>query len=173
MDKLQGLLGTVQRLLREATATLLGDNAGVADLLHMLDDGQTAHHGVLIELSQRLKVEVAEPLVPAPVDVVLPCGEAHRLRDVEVEHVEAVGPAVHLDEEAPALVSDAKHSVLDLHLGSSFIELAKTHDGVAQRQYEVDAVKNVMLAILGLEHDRANTLDLHPGRVAKPHRAVH
>ena len=102
-------------------------------------------------------MEVAEPLVPVPVDVVLPCGEAHRLRDVEVEHVEAVGPAVHLDEEAPALVSDAKHSVLDLHLGSSFIELAKTHDGVAQRQYEVDAVKNVMLAILGL-----NTIEPTP-----------
>jgi hypothetical protein len=55
-----------------------------------------------------------------------------------------------------------KHALVDLHLGPTFIELAEFHDGVAQRRDEVDTVKNLVLAGPGLEHDRANALDLHP-----------
>ena len=87
---------------------------------------------MLTELLQRLEVEVAELLVSVPLDVVLPCGEAPWRCGIKLEHVEVAEVVVLLGEEAPALVPDAKHSVLDLHLGSSFIELAKTHDGVAQ-----------------------------------------
>jgi hypothetical protein len=69
---------------------------------------------------------------------------------------------VHIDEEAPVAIPDVKHALVDLHLGPTFIELAEFHDGVAQRRDEVDTVKNLVLAGPGLEHDRANALDLHP-----------
>lgn len=75
-------------------------------------------------------MEVVEPLIPVPVDVILPCDKAHRLRNVKVEHIDVAGPTVHLDEEASMMVLDAKHSALDLHLGSTFIKLSKAHDGV-------------------------------------------
>jgi hypothetical protein len=55
--------------------------------------------------------------------VALPRGKAERLHDLEVEDVEAVGPAVHLDEEAPAMIPDAKHALVNLHLRPAFIEL--------------------------------------------------
>ena len=74
---------------------------------------------------------MADPLVPKPVVVVLPCREADRLRGVEMKHVEAAGPAVHLDQEVPAWIPDAQHTMVDLHLGPAFIELAQAHDGVA------------------------------------------
>jgi hypothetical protein len=113
------------------------------------------------ELVQRLEVEVVESFVPAPGVIILPCGEAERLRGLKMEDVEAAGPAIHLDEEAPAAIPNAKHTLFDLHLGPPFIELAEAHDGVAQRWDEVNAVKDSVLAGLGFEHDRADTLDLH------------
>lgn len=118
-------------------------------------------------------MEVVEPLIPVPVDVILPCDKAHRLRNVEVEHIDVAGPTVHLDEEASMMVLDAKHFALDLHLGSTFIKLSKAHDGVVQRWFEVDTMKNVMLAVFGLGHDQANALYLHPGRIARLHQAMH
>ena len=111
---------------------------------------------------QRLDVEVGKLLTPEPVVVVLPCGEADRLRGVEVGHVEAARPAVHLDQEAPAWIPDAQHAMVDLHLGPAFIKLAQAHDGVAQRQDEVDALQHAMLIVLCLEHDGVDALNLHP-----------
>jgi len=162
MDQLQWVLSAVLRWLREQQSALLGDDAGVADLLCVLDDGEAARHGVLAELVQRFEVEVAKPLVPEPVVVVLPCGEADRLRGVEVEHIEAARSAVYLDQETPAWILDAQHAMVDLHLGPAFIKLAQAHDGVAQRRDEVDALQHAMLSVLRLEHDGADALYLHP-----------
>jgi hypothetical protein len=104
-------------------------DAGVADLLSVLDHRHVAHHGLLAELVQRLEVEVAESFVPAAGVVVLPRGEAERLRGLEMEDVEAAGPAVHLDEEAPTAIPDAEHALVDLHLGPPFIEVLVTMAG--------------------------------------------
>ena len=59
---------------------------------------------------------------------------------------------VHLDKEVPMMIPNAKHDLVD-HLGHAFIELAKAHDGVAQCRDEVDAVEDLVLVGLGLEHD--------------------
>ena len=50
MDQLQWILSVVLRLLRERSPALLGDDAGVADLLRVLDDGEATRHGMLAEL---------------------------------------------------------------------------------------------------------------------------
>ena len=65
------------------------------------------------------------------------------------------------------MVPNAKHASLDLHLGPTFIELAKVHDGIAQRRDEVDAVEDSIVA--GPEHNGANALYVHLGHVAEPH----
>jgi hypothetical protein len=127
----------------------------------VLDHRHAAHHGVLAELVQRLEVEVAEPLVLAPGVIALPRGKADQLRGLEVEDIEATRPAVHLDEKMSTTIRDAKHALVNLHLGPTFIELPQAHDGVAQRRDEVDAMEDSVVAILGLEHNGANALDLH------------
>jgi hypothetical protein len=61
--------------------------------------------------------------MPAPGIVALPRGEADRLRGLKVEDVEVTGRAVHLDEKMSATIPDAKHTLVNLHLGPAFIEL--------------------------------------------------
>jgi hypothetical protein len=78
-----------------------------------------------------------------------------------VEDVEVTRPTVHLDEKSSGTIPDVKHALLNLHLGPTFIELPQAHDGVTQRQDEVDAMEDSVVAILGLEHNGANALDLH------------
>jgi hypothetical protein len=161
VGELQLLLCAVLSLLQEGVPTLLHHDAGVANLLGVLDHRHAAHHEVLAELVQRLKVEVVKPLVPVPSVVALPCGEADRLRGLKVEDVEATGSMVHLDKKTSVTIPDAKHALVSLHLGPTFIELPQAHDGVAQRRDEVDAMKDSVVAVLGLEHDGADALDLH------------
>jgi hypothetical protein len=93
--------------------------------------------------------------------VALPRGKADRLRDLEVEDIEATGSVVHLDEKTSTTIPDGKHALVNLHLGPAFIELPQAHDGVVQRWDELDAMEDSVVAILGLEHDGANALDLH------------
>jgi hypothetical protein len=50
VDELQLLLRTVMSLLREGAPALLRRDAGVANLLGVLDHRHAAHHGVLAEL---------------------------------------------------------------------------------------------------------------------------
>jgi hypothetical protein len=142
-------------------SALLRRDAGVANLLGVLDHQHVAHHGVLAKLVQRLKVEVVKPLVLAPGVVALPRGKVDRLRGLKVEDVEATGPMVHLDEKTSTTILDAKHALVNLHLGPTFIELPQAHDGVAQCQDELDVVEDSVVAVLGLEHNGADTLDLH------------
>jgi hypothetical protein len=130
MDELQLLLRAVLSLLREGAPALLRRDAGVANLLGVLDHWHAVHHGVLAKLVQRLEVEVAKPLVLVLGVVALPHDEADRLRGLEVEDVEVTRPAVHLDEKTSAMILDAKHALVSLHLGPTFIELPQAHDGV-------------------------------------------
>jgi hypothetical protein len=68
---------------------------------------------------------------------------------------------VHLDEKTSTTIPDAKHALVNLHIGPAFIELPQAHDGVAQRRDEVDVVEDSVVTILGLEHDVADALDLY------------
>ena len=69
--------------------SLLHRDTGVAGLLDVVDHQHPTHHGLLAELVKHLETEVAEPLVPAPGFIILPCGEAKWSRRLEVEDIEA------------------------------------------------------------------------------------
>jgi hypothetical protein len=97
VDELELLLRAVLGFSREGASPLLRDDAGVVELLDVLDHRQRAHHGLLAELVQRVEVEMPKPLVPAPSFVILACGEAERLGRLEMEDIEAVCASSDLD----------------------------------------------------------------------------
>ena len=101
---------------RERSPPLLGDDAGVAELLDMLDRRQPVHHVVLGELVERVEVEVAVAFMPVPCFVILARGEVEWLRRLEVEDVEAIGAAPDLDEKPATLVPNPQHTLINLHL---------------------------------------------------------
>jgi hypothetical protein len=59
-------LGAEARLAGEGKLSLLGKDAGVAELLHVLDSRHALHHLLVAELLQGLEVEVPKALVPPP-----------------------------------------------------------------------------------------------------------
>ena len=65
----------------------LGEDAGVAELLHVVDVRHAPHHLLAAELSQGLKVEVPKALVPPPSVVVAAGCKTKRLRHLRVKDV--------------------------------------------------------------------------------------
>jgi hypothetical protein len=167
MNELELLLRTVRGLTGKRAPLELGHHAGVVELLDVVDPRLPSYHLLAPELAQRLKVEVDEALMPAPALVVMASGKAYRPSDLHVEDVEPVAPTIDLSEEAPVRILDLEHPVVDHHLRTPFIELAKAYDGVSQRRDVVDAAKQLVLTRLGHEHHGANTADLDRGLVAK------
>ena len=55
-----------ERLLRERRSTLLAGKAGLANLLHLIEQGQAANQLLPRHLAQRGKVDVAELRLPSP-----------------------------------------------------------------------------------------------------------
>ena len=108
----------------------LGEDAGVAKLLHVLDSRHALHHLLVAELLQGLEVEVPKALVPPPGVVVTAGCKTHGLRHLHVEDVKAVGASVHLDEKATMAIPDTQDPVLDLHARAVLIQLAQADDGV-------------------------------------------
>ena len=96
----------------------LGEDAGVAELLHMLDARHTLHHLLVAELLQGLEVEVPKALVPPPC-VIVAAGRTNcktkGLRHLHVKDVEAVAPFVHLAKKAAMPILDVQDPMLDLH----------------------------------------------------------
>jgi hypothetical protein len=63
--ELQLLLGMEARPTREGEPPQLGEDAGVAELLHVIDVRHAPHHLLAAELPQGLKVEVPKALLQA------------------------------------------------------------------------------------------------------------
>ena len=78
-----------------------------------------------------------------------------------MEDVEPVGAAANLDEQPLVLIPDPQDSVINHHLGPSLIQLAKTHDRVAKGGDVVHTMKHPVLAVLRLEDDGADAVNLH------------
>jgi hypothetical protein len=72
----------------------------------MLDRPQSAHHVVLGELVEHVKVDVAVAFMPTPRFVIFARGEAERPGRLEVEDVEAIGAMPDLDEKPSVLILD-------------------------------------------------------------------
>jgi hypothetical protein len=107
VQELQLLLGAEARLTGEGEPPLLGEDAGVVELLHVLDSRHPLHHLLAAKLLQGLEVEVPKVFVPPP-DVVVAAGcKTHGLRHLHVKNVEAVGASVHLGEKATMAIPDA------------------------------------------------------------------
>jgi hypothetical protein len=102
-------------LAGEREPPLLGEDAGVAELLHVLDSRHALRHLLVAELLQGLEVEVPKALVPPPGVVIAAGCKAHGLRHLHMENVEAVGASIHLGEKAMMVIPDPQDPVLDLH----------------------------------------------------------
>jgi hypothetical protein len=115
VHELELLLGTEARLARKGEPPLLGEDAGVTELLHVLDSRHALRHLLVAELLQGLRVKVPKALVP-PLGVIVAVGcKAHELRHLYMEDVEAVGASVHLGEKAMMAIPNPQDPVLDLH----------------------------------------------------------
>jgi uncharacterized membrane-anchored protein len=66
VDQVQQPLCPVLSHRRERRAPLLRRHTSVTQLLHLLDDGETAHHVVVRELAKSVKMEMPISLVPPP-----------------------------------------------------------------------------------------------------------
>jgi hypothetical protein len=111
--ELQLLLGAEARLAREGEPPQLGEDASVAELLHVVDVRYAPHHLLAAELPQGLKVEVPKALVPSPSVVVAAGYKTKRLCHLCVKDVEAVAP-IDVDQEPVSMIPDAQDPVLDL-----------------------------------------------------------
>jgi hypothetical protein len=83
VEELQRVLRAVLGFNREWGAAVLGDDAHVAEFADVVDRRQPAHHVVPGELTKRVKVEMAEALMPAPHLIILARGEAVQLGRIE------------------------------------------------------------------------------------------
>lgn len=70
----------------------------------MVDHRHPAHHGLLVQLVQRFKVEIAEPFMPTPHFIISARGETKWSSHLEVEGVEAIQTMANLDEMMVALI---------------------------------------------------------------------
>jgi hypothetical protein len=77
--------------LGERRALLLGEDTIFTYLLDVVDSRQPVHHLLASQLAQRLEVEVAIALMPAPCHVADPRRETHRSGDGHVKEVQAIG----------------------------------------------------------------------------------
>ena len=111
-------------LARKGEPPLLGEDAGVAELPHVVDVRHALHHLLVAEQLQGLEVEVPKALVP-PLGVIVATGcKTHGLRHLHVEDVKAVGASVHLDEKATMVILDTQDPVLNLHARAVLIQLS-------------------------------------------------
>ena len=72
-----------------------------------------------------------------------------------------------------ASTPDAQHTILDLHPQAVLIQLPDADDGVPQGRDVVHADEEAVLPCLGLEDDRADSLDLDGGGVTELDEALH
>jgi hypothetical protein len=106
VHELQLLLGAEARLAGEREPPLLGEDAGVAELLHVLNSWHALRHLLVAELLQGLEVEVPKALVP-PLGVVITAGcKAHGLHHLYMEDVEVIGASIHLGEKVTMAILD-------------------------------------------------------------------
>ena len=115
MHELQLLLGAEARLAGEGEPPLLGEDAGVTKLLHMVDARHAPHHLLVAEQLQGLEVEVPKALVPPPCVIIAAGYKTHMLHHQHMENIKAIGASVQLGEGPVMAILDAQYPVLDLH----------------------------------------------------------
>ena len=71
---------------------------------------------------------MAEPGMPQPWLLGMPCCQAHRLLHLQVEQVQPVPGPLHLGKKALLPVPDPKDSVLDQYLATTLIQLVNADD---------------------------------------------
>jgi hypothetical protein len=167
VHELAPLLGSEAQLLGKGEPPLLHQHADVAELLHVVKARQTSYHSFGTELLQDLEVKVPKAIVPLPCLVVPTSSKTEGLCYLHVEYIESIGASGYLGKKATMTIPNPHDSVLDLHTGTTLIQLSQTDDRVSQRGGVVDSGEQSVLTRLGGEDDGADALDLHAGGVPK------
>ena len=92
----------------------------------MLDVGQSSDH--LLRSTERVEAEMAEPGMPQPRLLGMPCCQAHRLLHLQVEQVQSVLGPLHLGKKALLSVPDSEDAILDQYIAVALIQLANVDD---------------------------------------------
>ena len=136
--KFQLLLGLEACLAGKGEPPLLSEDAGVVELLHMVDARYAPCHLLVAEPLQSLEVEVPKALVPSPGVIITVGYKAHGMHHLHMEDIKAIGASVHLSEKSVMAIPDAQYPMLDLDAWAILIQLSQADDRVPQRRDVLD-----------------------------------
>jgi hypothetical protein len=104
-----------------------------------------------------------EALMPTPRHLItMPTHrQACRLREFQMEKVQAVHLPLYLRQQHTTRFPDLHHAGVDVNLLANLTKLTNTHDVGRQTRDEVDPVKGPGLTVLAHEHDSPTALDPH------------
>jgi hypothetical protein len=119
------------------------------------------HQLLSSQLLESHHVDVPEALMPTPCHlVVVPTHrQACRLRELQMEKVQAVHLLLYLRQQHTTRFLDLHHVGVNVDLVANLIELTNAHDVGRQTRDEVDPIEELGLAILAHEHDNPAALD--------------
>jgi hypothetical protein len=108
------------------------------------------------QLSESRHIDVPEALMPTPCHLV---AQACRLRELQMEKVQAVRLPLYLRQQHTTRFPDLHHASVDVDLVANLIELTDAHDVGRQTRDEVDPVEGPGLTVLTHEHDSPTALN--------------
>ena len=120
--------------------SLLPRQVALAHLIDMINVWQAPHHVLSRQLAQRLDVDVAEALVPPPCLIDTPCRDAHRVCDLQLDGVEAVGRPPDSSQKPMALATNTHRLTFDVHVVTIFIKLTDTNEIIVKLRDQVHSV---------------------------------
>jgi hypothetical protein len=95
---------------------MLGEYAGVAELLGVADQWQPAHHLQPAHLLQQAEICMAEPFMPSPSVVVPVHCETEWPGHLQLQPVHAILSPLHSGEKAMLAIPDPRYSTLNQHV---------------------------------------------------------
>jgi hypothetical protein len=82
-------------------------------------------HLLFAESPECVEVQMAETLMPFPRLIILARRKTERLCSLKMQNIQPFLPSVYLGKQTAALVPNAKHTIVNLNLGPSFIKLSR------------------------------------------------
>src|ERR1041385_609609 len=138
---------------------MLGDDARVAKLLHMLQPWLPTCHAEAPHFLQSIKIEMPKSLMPAPSNIITMCRETYWSGNLKIDDVETIPAAPNPNKELTLLVPYAKHTSPDQHTCVALVKLANADNRVLQAWDVVDATESLVFSVSASEDDGADALD--------------
>jgi hypothetical protein len=96
--------------------------------------------------------------------------QAHRLHNVDIEHVQPIFSTIDLHQQSSARLADAHHAPPpDVDVVAHLVELPHTHDICREPRNVVDIIEGLVLTILAQEQNRTSALDSCHGVISEAH----